>query len=75
MNDVGIAFVLGLVLGILFVVQQYSLVKSGRSRVIRDMDGNVSGGFYKILLGVGILWTVIGFVLVWGLVKLIRVVL
>ena len=57
-----ISLTVGIVSGMFSALTQYSRVQSGANRmVLRNPDGSVVGGLIRTVIGVGILWFLLGF--------------
>ena len=68
-----IALIVGLFLGLTVTVLQHHRISSHQNPfVIRYPDGSVYGGRWKVLLGVGLLWTAVGFGIAFPIVALFR---
>ena len=73
MSTLAISLIVGIALGMVSGAHQYSRVKSGANqRVIRNLDGSVYGGFFRVLFGVVILWTVLGFVVTYAITSIAK---
>ena len=73
MTTLSISLIVGIALGLVIGVQQYSRVKQGANRlVIRNPDGSVYGGFSRVIFGVVILWTVLGFVVTYAITSIAK---
>ncbi len=73
MSTLAISLIAGIALGMVVGVHQHSRVKSGANqRVIRNPDGSVYGGFFRVLFGVVILWTVLGFVVAYAITSIAK---
>ena len=67
--------VFGVVLGLIFATSQYKRVRSGaNSMTIRNSDGGVFGGFWPTLIGVFILWLILGFLVSMGVTYIFKLV-
>lgn len=67
------ALIVGTVLGFAVAVIQHHRVRSRQNLfVIRNPDESVYGGHYRVLFGVALLWTALGFVVAFPIVALIR---
>ena len=68
-----IALIIGSAIGFAVAVIQHYRVRSFHNPfVVRNPDGSVYGGHYRVLFGVALLWTTVGFVVAFPIVALIR---
>ena len=68
-----IALIVGTALGFAVAVIQHHRVRSWQNPfVIRNPDESVYGGHYRVLFGVALLWTAVGFAAAFPIVALIR---
>ena len=73
MGTLSISLIVGIALGVLVGLNQYSRIKSGANpRVMRLSDGSVYGGFFRVVFGVVILWTVLGFVVTYAITSIAK---
>ena len=73
MTTLSISLIVGIAHGTVVGLHQYLRIKSGGNRlIIRNLDGSVYGGFFKVIFGVVILWIVIGFAVTYAIVSLAK---
>ena len=73
MSTVLIALIVGAVVGLIVGINQHYRVSNYRNPfVLSNADGSVYGGHFRIMFGVALLWTIIGFVIALPLTALIR---
>ena len=73
MTTLSISLIVGIALGIFYGLNQYSRTKSGANRlIIRNPDGSVYGGLFRVIFGVVILWTVLGFAVTYAITSLVK---
>ena len=66
-----ISLIVGISLGMFSGFQCYSRTKSGANRVVvRNPDGSIFGGLIRVVVGVVILWFLLGFGVTYGITAL-----
>ena len=67
--------VFGMVLGLIFATSQYKRLRSGANRMaMRHSDGSVYGGLWPSIIGVFILWLILGFLVSMGVTYIFKLI-
>ena len=68
-----LALLIGTAFGVAVAVLQHHRIRSYQNPfVVRYPDGPVYGGHYRVLFGVAMLWTAVGFLIALPIVALLR---
>ncbi len=73
MSTWSISLVVGIALGMVYGIWQHFRIKHGLNQlVLRNLDGSVYGGHFKVIFGVVILWTVVGFIVTFVITSIVK---